>query len=66
MLSYCSSLPFSKYSKEKCAVMELSEITLVFGAVGVKHVSRDEVTSLKCRALDSSMPVLCLVAFCIN
>lgn len=46
--------------------MELSEITLVFGAVGVKHVSRDEVTSLKCRALDSSMPVLCLVAFCIN
>ena len=46
--------------------MELSEITLVFEAVGVKHVYRDEVTSLKYRALDSSMPVLWLVAFCIN
>jgi len=46
--------------------MELSAITLVFGAVSVKHAYRDEVTSLKYRALDSSMPVLYLVAFCTN
>lgn len=46
--------------------MEPSEITLVFGAVGVKRVCRDEVTSLKYRALDSSMPALWLVAFYIN
>lgn len=42
--------------------MELSEITLEFGAVGVKHVCRDEVTSLKYKALDSSVPVLWLAA----
>lgn len=45
--------------------MELSEITLVFGAVGVKHVYRDEVTS-KYRGLGSAVPALWLVDFCVN